>query len=67
MSQGTAPRRNLQCDLRTALGPGTQHIGVTEAILDVVACSPADPRRARPDRYCEPRIAALDRRRHRVA
>lgn len=56
-------RGSLQSDLRTALGPGTQYIGVTEAILRVVAC--ADP--TRPPRYCDPRNASLDRRHRQVA
>lgn len=59
--------RFLQCDLRTALGPGTQYIGVTEAILRVVACrrdESADPRLRR---YCDTPNTALDRVRRRVA
>ncbi|MGD2100670.1 MAG: hypothetical protein PVG83_00380 [Acidimicrobiia bacterium] len=63
MSLDATRRRSLQCDLRTALGPGTQAIGVTEAILHVVACT--DRSRAR--RYCETPNAPLDRRRREVA
>ena len=62
MREDTHKRRDLQCDLRTALGPGTQYIGVTEAILSVVACTD----RQRSQRYCDTPNTDLDRRRRLV-
>lgn len=56
-------KRNLQFDLRTALGPGTQYVGVTEAILEVVACQEG----TRSPRFCDKPNASLDRRRRQVA
>ncbi|MGB8361189.1 MAG: hypothetical protein WCE80_07310 [Acidimicrobiia bacterium] len=56
-------KRSLQCNLRTALGPGTQYVGVTEAILKVVACQES----TRSPRYCDKPNAVLDRRRRQVA
>lgn len=66
--RSTVPKdRMLQCDLRTALGPGTQAIGVTEAILRVVACKRYDSADPWPRQYCDTRNTVLDRARRRVA
>lgn len=67
MSSTVSRDRNLQCDLRTALGPGTQYIGVTEAILRVVVCKLDDSADPRSRQYCDTRNTALDRARRRVA
>ena len=61
MSQMATGSRKLQCDLRTALGPGTQYVGVTEAILRLVTCGRESPSTPRQIRYCDSPNARLDR------